>query len=541
MFGFRRKQEQEADTGSRQAMRSKSAPAGGTSNPTGNSAGKARPSPTLIRESRKFITDTGLQDRAHVDDLGVLHAVSGTDPMFLRSLQQMLATPAGEAEVRFLAPHEFRQMVQARSQPRKKSGSETVRAARQANLAVDHVLGRAIDAKASDFYLDIRNLDDIAVLSIRTYGIVREIDRMNAQAGREIATGLFSRSENDSWEDITPSDTSFSHWHRGKLYRVRANSLPEVRGAALSCRIRDPQFVLPLGEAGYNPRQQGYIARMCRSPGGLILVTGETNSGKSTTLASLMKDTPRGQRMIEIADPVEVEFDNVTHCEIDHRREDPEAFFGKVLASTVRQNPDALVLGEIRDERTARAAQNMAIQGKRVFSTLHTQSCVAAIPRLTNLGIDPHLLTLREFIAGIVNQNLVPLVCPDCCRQEPADPALTDRYRALFGDNARYVNPDGCGSGNDRCVGGVIGQTLVAEVLPLGLDRKEAHQLIGSHRLWQLQEYMQKEFGVQTKQEHARDKVLAGLIDPELAEAIIGEWSADVRAAPATPQIGGAS
>ena len=493
----------------------------------------------MIREARKFIADTNLQDSVLVDDRGALVAIEGTDAMFLQPLREMLGTSTGKQNVRYLAPHEFRQKVQSQAQPRKKSGSDTVRAAKLANLAVDHVIGLAIDARASDFYLDIRDLDDVAILSIRTYGLVREIDRMNAQAGREIATGLFSRSVNDSWEDITPSDTSFSHWHAGKLYRIRANSLPEVRGATLSCRIRDPQFVLPLGQAGYNARQQGYISRMCRSPGGLILITGETNSGKSTTLASLMKDTPRGQRMIEIADPVEVEFDTVTHCEIDHRREDPEAFFRKVLASTVRQNPDALVLGEIRDERTAKAAQNMAIQGKRVFSTLHTQSCVAAIPRLTNLGIDAHLLSLREFIAGIVNQNLVPLVCPDCCREEPADPALQNRYRSLFGDAARYVNPEGCDS--PRCVGGIVGQTLVAEVLPLGLDRGDAHKLIASSRLWELQDYMQRQFQVLTKQEHARDKVLSGLIDPELTEAIIGEWSGGVSDSQAVSVSGGVS
>ncbi len=496
-----------------------------------------RPAAAQIREARKYIQDTNLAEQVLVDDQGLLMAVEGANAMFLRPLQEMLSTPAGVAEIRSLAPHEFQQQVRARRQPRKRSGAETVRAARQANLAVDHVLGRAIEARASDFYLDIRTLDDVAILSIRTYGIVREIDRMSAEAGKEVARGLFSKAENHSWEDIEPTDTAFSHWHDGRLYRVRANSLPEVRGAALSCRVRDPNFVLPLGEAGYNDRQQGYITRMCRSPGGLILVTGETNSGKSTTLAGLMKDTPRSQRMIEIADPVEVEFDNVTHCEIDHKRKDPEAFFHKVLASTVRQNPDALVLGEIRDERTARAAQNMAIQGKRVFSTLHTQSCVAAIPRLANLGIDPHLLALREFIAGIVNQNLVPMVCPECGRREPADPSLIERYRTLFGDAARYVNPAGCD--HPRCVGGIIGQTLVAEVLPLGLDRKEAHKLIAANRLWQLQQYMHREFGVVSKQEHAWAKVLQGLIDPEITEAIIGEWSGEVTTPPVESASGG--
>lgn len=510
--------------------------------------------PGAVRSARKLVADTNLQDKVLVDDGGRLFAVEGTNPMFLQPLREMLATSAGKpgkggagedgkrmlepAEVAYLPLHEFRSKVRAASQPRKKSGTETARAALLANVTLDHVLGGAIAARASDFYIDILEPDDEAILSFRTYGIVREFERMSAEEGREIATGLFARAGNDQWDSSTPTDTSFSHWHNGRLYRVRANSLPEVRGAALSCRIRDPQFVLPLDEAGYSPGQQGYITRMCRAPGGLILITGETNSGKSTTLASLMKDAPRGQRMIEIGDPVEVWFDGVTHCEIDHRKEDPEAFFASVLASTVRQNPDALVLAEIRDPRTAGAAQNMAIQGKRVFSTLHTQSCVAALPRLANLGIDAHLLTLREFIAGLVNQNLVPLVCPDCCRREPADPSLADRYRTLFGDNARYVNPDGCGPDNPKCVAGVIGQTLVAEVFPLGLDDGHAHEMIGSNRLWELQEYMRKTFNIQTKQEHARDKVLSGLIDPELTEAIIGEWRTDIREVPSTSQSG---
>ena len=525
---------------------------GGRASPSGKgpvaTAGK---NPGVIREARKYIADTNLQDQVLVDEQGELYASEGANQMFLQPLREMLAAPAGgsardggrllaPAEVRILAPHEFRQKLQTLTQPRRKSGTETVRAARAANAAVDHVLARAIDANASDFYLDIRETEDIAILSVRVYGIVQELDRMNAQSGREIATGLFSRSENDSWASISPSDTSFSHWHGQRLFRVRANSIPEVRGASLSCRIRDPKFVLPLGESGYNVRQQGYISRMCRSPGGLILITGETNSGKSTTLAGLMQDTPRGQRMIEIADPVEIEFDFVTHVEIDHRREDREQFFDDILSSTVRQNPDALVLGEIRDKRTARAAQSMAIQGKRVFSTLHTQSCVAAIPRLINLGIDHHLLSLREFIAGIVNQNLVPLVCPNCCLREPSDPALADRYRAFFGDSARYVNPDGCGPENPQCVGGVVGQTLVAEVLPLGLDREKAHQLIASNQLWDLQNYMQQKFGVQTKEQHARDKVLQGLIDPELTEGIIGEWRGGVREVPSR-ESGGSS
>ena len=486
-----------------------------------------RPAADRIREARRHINDTGLSEQVMVDQDGAISAIKGTNAMFLQSIRDMLDVPGhGKPEIRFLRPDEFMERARAGDHAPQKSGSERVMEQKHVNAAVISVLDQAIEEKASDFYIDIRDEhhEDETIMSLRVYGQVREINRMDAQGGMNIAHGLFIMADNDAWQQSKPCDTAFNHYHNRKLYRVRANSLPEVRGASLSCRIRDPAFVLDLEDSGYSERQIDYIRRICRTPGGLIIVSGETNSGKSTTLASLMKFTPRGQRMIEIADPVEVLFANVTHCEIDHKRKDSRKFFDLLLSSTVRQNPDALVLGEIRDLETAKAAQNMAIQGKRVFSTLHTQSCIAAIPRLINLGVDEHLLTLREFCAGIINQNLVPLVCPDCCRREPSDPKLRDRYRRLFGGSARYVNPDGCGDANPKCIGGIIGQTLVAEVMPLGLDRDGAHELIASRQLWKLEEYMKRKFSMQTKEEHARDKVLDGLIDPELTEAIIGEW-----------------
>ena len=483
----------------------------------------SRPTKDQIEEARKYISNMKLEGNAIVDDDGTFTAVNGTLLPYLQSIQNLLKAGGLHPEIVYVEPLDFRRKASLTTQ-RPKSGSQKAKDVLEANLTVDSVLNRAIEMNASDFYLDIRDDGEIAVLSMRTYGIVVEIDRFTNDQGKEIARGLYTKSGRDSWEEINPCDTSFSHYNQGKLYRVRANSVPEIRGASLSCRVRDPSFVLDLETAGYSPLQKEHIQRICRTPGGLILVTGETNSGKSTTLASLMKDTPRGQRMIEIADPVEVEFDNVTHCEIDHKRKDPKEFFLRLLSSTVRQNPDALVLGEVRDPETASAAQNMAIQGKRVFTTLHTQSCVASIPRIINLGVDAHLVTLPEFIAGIVNQNLVPVVCPDCFRKEASDEGLRERYRKLFGDQARYVNPEGCGPDNPKCIRGIVGQTLVAEVYPLGLDRKMAHQIIAAGELWKLPEYMAEEFGVQSKQDHARDKVLAGTIDPELTEAIIGEW-----------------
>lgn len=450
---------------------------------------------------------------------GAIVATRAADPRMVRSLKALVRSRLGHAEipVETVSPIDFRRL-QDGIRAEHRSGSRQEELVQAGNQTVEYILGQAIDAQASDLYLDIRR--DTAILSFRVYGSVQRAEEMTPEIARNVARGLYRQSGTGQWEESGPCDTAFSFEHRDRTYRIRCNSVKDVRGSSLSCRIRDPGFVLPLGESGYSEHQTTLIRRICNAPGGLVLMSGETGSGKSTTLASLMRDAPRSQRMIEIADPVEVEFDHCTHVELDHYREDAGELFRDIMAAIVRQNPDSLILGEIRDELTARAAMTMAIQGKRVFSTLHTQSCVAAIPRLASLGVDPHLLTLREFIAGIVNQNLVPLTCPQCALDTHPDPARDARYRELFGD-VRYINPEGCAA----CRGGVTGQTLVAEVYPLYLDRREAHQIIARKELFRLAEYMQREHGVETKQEHARAKVAAGLVDPQAAEEIIGEWS----------------
>lgn len=466
----------------------------------------------------EYIEGARLSEKLLVNGEGDITVIAGSvDGRYVRTLCRMIEDRYGrDPKVTQVTPFEFDRIVQAVGS--RKSGSQQAEARRAGNDTVQYVLDTAIVKNTSDVYLDIR--EESAELSFRIHGQVQKIQTMDADKARNVARGLFSKAVNAQWEEKTPCDTSFSHDCRGRLYRVRVNSLPDTRGQSLSMRIRDPRFILPLGESGYSDHQASLIQRICKAPGGLILITGETNSGKSTTLAGLMETAPRGERMIEIADPVEVEMNHCTHVEIDRYADNAEELFRRVLAATVRQNPDTLVLGEIRDRETADAAQNMAIQGKRVLSTLHTQSCTAAIPRLENLGVDRHLLKLREFIAGIVNQNLVPVVCPKCGLDAHPDPHANERYRRLFDGQCRFINPEGC----EACVSGVSGQTLVAEVFPLALDRNRAHQIIGDQELWKLDDYMKTEFGIETKQDHARSKVMDGLIDPDRTEAIIGEW-----------------
>ena len=485
------------------------------------------PPPIPEAASAVWTTDNQINDYIVSNNLDVMvrstgevFAAGNVDRRLIRGLTMIVKSRLKvESAVTLVSPIEWQQLKDKTT--RRKAGMVQDRVAQTGNATVEYVLAKAVEAGASDIYLDIR--EQTAVLSFRIFGAIQRIEEFDVEIAKGVARGLWNRSRHSQWVESDPVDTAFTYHHEGHEYRIRGSSLKDTRGNSIVCRVRDPGYILPLDKSGYSDHQVSLIKRICMAPGGLILITGETNSGKSTTMATLMDSSPRNQRMIEIADPCEVEFDHCTHVELDHYREDAAEAFKNVLAATVRQNPDALVLGEIRDEITAQAAQNMAIQGKRVFSTLHTQSCVAAIPRLVSFGVDHHLLSLREFIAGIVNQNLVPLVCPRCCRGRHEDADKDRRYRTLFGPDIRYINPSGC----DQCVSGISGQTLVAEVYPFFLDRKDAHKYISNRELFRLETYMRKEFNIESKQDHARGKARLGLIDPEKTEEIIGEWTFD--------------
>jgi type II secretory ATPase GspE/PulE/Tfp pilus assembly ATPase PilB-like protein len=401
------------------------------------------------------------------------------------------------------------------------------------NSALIHYFHAAIDANASDVYIDIAN--EYSVISFRTYGYKRAFARMTREDGLSLTRSMFAMGGGASqFTQGEPCDCSFSLDYHGKEYRVRGNSIQDVRGNSVVCRVRDPHLIFSLAECGYSEQQAQFIERMCRAPGGMVLITGETNSGKSTTLAGLMAAEPDTKKIIEIADPVEVEFEHCTHVEINHYADNAEDLFRRLLAATVRQNPDVLVLGEIRDNITARAAMDMAIQGKRVYSTLHTQSCSSALPRLAGLGVDKDLLAHPAFIAGLVNQNLVPVTCQHCATDTHPDPATHERFSQLFtGAPLRFLNPKGCG----QCRGGVASQTLVAEVYPLYLDRKgEAHKLIAANEFARLDAHMRSTFEIQSKHQHAASKIAAGAVDAAEVERIIGEFTpADVPDL-ATPQ-----
>lgn len=458
---------------------------------------------------------------------GTCFVVAGQDrERVVRGLSEVVARRLGRVRVVAVSPLDY-QIWQGARRAESVAARPDAAAERARNLSVEHVVGQAVDAGASDLYLDVLEKLGQSRLAFRTFGIKEEIRRFAYEEGDVLARAMWALG-NATYDPSWTCDASFDIDHGGKTYRVRANSLREFRGNAIVCRVLDPSFRLPLEESGYSGVQIGHIRRMCLAPGGIVLVSGETNSGKSTTLGSLLDGLPRTQKIVAIEDPVEIVRDHVNHVQMDRHHSDAATRARKLLAALVRQNPDSLMVGEVRDAATAAAIQDTAIQGKRVFTTVHAQSCAASIPRLANLGVDRSLLGLASFLAGVINQNLVPVVCPSCGLDRHPDEVRDRRYRGLFGSGIRFRNEAGC----DACRRGVCAQTLVAEVFPLCLDRGgEAQELIAAGRLAALERYM-RETGVEgqrceRKHEHAAMKVRAGEIDPELTETIIGEFHRD--------------
>jgi type II secretory ATPase GspE/PulE/Tfp pilus assembly ATPase PilB-like protein len=198
------------------------------------------------------------------------------------------------------------------------------------------------------------------------------------------------------------------------------------------------------------------VRALCRRPQGLIFVTGPTGSGKTSTIYGCLNDIKGAHlKVITIEDPIEYEMREVTQIAV---HEKIGLTFASCLRSALRQDPDVLVVGEIRDEETARIAMQASLTGHLVFSTLHTNSAIGAVPRLVDMGVPPYLIT--SSVSAIVAQRLLRVMCPGC--REPWEPSVDVRAPIGLHDPVTLYRSHGC----ERCLGtGVIGRTGVFELL----------------------------------------------------------------------------
>lgn len=334
---------------------------------------------------------------------------------------------------------------------------------------VNTLLRRAVTAGASDLHVEPH--EDGLRIRMRVDGFLQTtMDRSDVPV-RKIVSRLKVMAGLDIAETRLPQDGRIPLRLGGRLIDTRVSSLPGKYGERIVLRILDRQAGLRgLDQLGLSPTQVALLERLSALPNGIILATGPTGSGKTTTLYSLLKLANSEERnIVTVEDPVEYDLDGISQSQINA---EIGMTFAAGLRATLRQDPDVILVGEIRDSETASVAAQASLTGHLVFSSLHANGSVGAVVRLRDLGLDNFLIasTLR----GVIAQRLLRRLCPDCKRAAPPTPAEAAHFtRHGMAVPERIHAPVGCpscdGSGYTGRVG-VFEMIEVDEALRTAID-----------------------------------------------------------------------
>ena len=366
----------------------------------------------------------------------------------------------------------------------------------------DSLLQRAVKARASD--LLIEPLEKTMRVRYRVDGVLQDGPAPPSHLRAAIVSRLKVMSELDIAERRLPQDGHLSVQVDERAVDFRISTLPTVLGEKVALRVLDTGRVeLKLDGLGFRPGDLERLTACTRKPHGMILATGPTGAGKTTTLYALLKlvDTP-GKNIVTVEDPVEFDLEGINQVSA---RPDVGLTFAKALRSILRQDPDVIMVGEIRDGETADMAVKSALTGHLVLSTLHTNTAAASIVRLINMGVEPFLIT--SCLMAVVGQRLVRKVCPRCVEISRPSPAVADRFGLL--DDTGHPLPIARAKGCTACLQtGYQGREVLAEVLTVTPTvRKLILQHVQEHEI----EAAACKAGMRRMRDHGLEKVRAHL------------------------------
>ena len=322
---------------------------------------------------------------------------------------------------------------------------------------INALLSQAVRERASDIHVE--TFEDQLVVRLRVDGMLREILRPRRMFAPLLISRLKVMAQLDIAERRVPQDGRITVKVAGHPLDIRVSTLPSMHGERVVLRLLDEQQgLIGLDRLGMSTATRDSLERVLGSPHGIILVTGPTGSGKTTTLyAGLSHINERSRNILTIEDPIEYQLRGIGQTQVNPR---VDMGFARGLRAILRQDPDVIMVGEIRDAETARIAVQASLTGHLVLSTLHTNTGIGAVTRLRDMGIEPFLLS--SSLLAVLAQRLVRLLCPDCRRTREAGP----RERELLGVSGRDVlvlsEPGGCG----LCMGtGFRGRTGIYELV----------------------------------------------------------------------------
>ncbi|MFC5695106.1 type II secretion system ATPase GspE [Pseudomonas sp. GCM10022186] len=322
---------------------------------------------------------------------------------------------------------------------------------------INAILGEAIKENASDIHLE--TFEKRLVVRFRVDGILREV----LEPKRELAALLVSRikvmARLDIAEKRIPQDGRISLRVAGREVDIRVSTLPSANGERVVLRLLDKQAGrLTLQHLGMSERDRHQLEDTVRRPHGILLVTGPTGSGKTTTLyASLTTLNDRTRNILTVEDPIEYHIEGIGQTQVNPK---VDMTFARGLRAILRQDPDVVMVGEIRDQETAEIAVQASLTGHLVLSTLHTNSAIGAITRLVDMGVEPFLLS--SSLLGVLAQRLVRVLCPHCKEAYRADAAECQLLGVPVDDAPTLYRARGCGECHQQ---GYRGRTGIYELV----------------------------------------------------------------------------
>jgi type IV pilus assembly protein PilB len=323
---------------------------------------------------------------------------------------------------------------------------------------VNAIILKAIQDGASDIHIE----PDETILRVRFRidGVLRQDEKLNPPLG--LAPAIVSRVKIMSGLDIAerraPQDGRMRVNASGRSIDLRVSIIPAYTGEKVVIRILDRDSMLgDLSALGLSPRILAGLSEEVKSPNGVVLVTGPTGSGKTTTLyAALSSINSIDRNICTVEDPAEYSLPLINQMQVNERA---GLTFATALRALLRQDPDIMMVGEIRDSETAKIAIEAALTGHLVFSTLHTNDAVAAIPRLVNMGVESYLLAAA--MNSVLAQRLVRRICSSCKEMGP----LSDREKQYFDSVQQQVEAVAKGVGCKACSGmGFAGRVGIHEL-----------------------------------------------------------------------------
>ena len=325
---------------------------------------------------------------------------------------------------------------------------------------VNSILERGISEKASDIHIEPR--EGGMVVRLRVDGRLNTILEIPSDLqGAVISRFKVMAGMNIAERRIPQDGRAMMRRPDGTDIDMRLNALPTIYGEKIVIRLlmRDKSYLTREG-IGITKRDNAKFDRILKNTSGVILIVGPTGSGKTSTLYTMIHELKQDTvNMISLEDPVEFQIDGVTQVAINEK---VGLTFASALRACLRQDPDIICIGEIRDGETAEIAMRAAMTGHLVLSTIHTEDTISAIDRLKDMGIEPYLIA--GSVRGVVSQRLVRRICPNCKMEVKPDPELVDIVGIRNPESKHFFKGKGCHMCFDS---GYRGRTGVFEILPV--------------------------------------------------------------------------